>query len=82
MAHSQRAPDLEIRGIGWEQSHTHMIAFVAVHCTAAYLMKQWLQQADLFDLEEVVKTLTEGLFFFRYNTFHHLHIGCLCVHHS
>ena len=22
------------------------------------------------------------LFFFRYNTFHHLHIGCLCVHHS
>ena len=22
-----------------------------------------------------------SLFFFRYNTFHHLHIGCLCVHH-
>ena len=59
MAHSQGAPELEIRGIGWEQSNTHMIAFVAVHCNAAYLMKQWLQQAELSDLMEVVKTLTE-----------------------
>ena len=33
-----------------------MIAFVAVHCNAAYLMRQWLQQAELSDLMEVVKT--------------------------
>lgn len=54
MAHSH-APELEIRGIGWEQTNTHITAFVAVRCNAVHLMKQWLQQSELSDLMEAVK---------------------------
>ena len=60
MAHSQGAPELEIRAIGWEQTNRRITAFVALHCNAAPLMKQWLQQAELPGFVKAVKTLSEN----------------------
>ena len=37
---AQDAPELEIRGVGCEQTNTHITAFVSVHRSAAHLMVQ------------------------------------------